>query len=201
LYDIRTPPPPFSSYLIAFTIIETPVVLSSSQISLSPLRTSSIKLTVNPVNMAEENSSVHSNTSSAYQNDEFEAPPSKSASPSPIKPSTSPSFDQDDEIIRAYREERDRFRLPPQSVVAPDFAAPDQRPAAPTIPPSKNKPTSTFTPAAVTNIRQAQASEQQFKRRFNALKKIYESRIEHLTNSIQRTFNSVNSDDVLLAMR
>ncbi|GMH49212.1 hypothetical protein TrRE_jg5446 [Triparma retinervis] len=155
--------------------------------------------------MNEENSSVQSNTSSAYQNDEFEAAPPKSASPSPIKPSSSPSFDQDDEIIRAYREERDRFRLPhPQSVSASVPAASLSSPAPPAVPSStasRPKPTPSFTPAAVTNIRQVQASEQQFKRRFNALKKIYETRIEHLTNSIQRTFNSVNSDDVLLAMR
>ncbi|GMI10431.1 hypothetical protein TrVE_jg5640 [Triparma verrucosa] len=56
------------------------------------------------------------------------------------------------------------------------------------------------TPQASTFIRQSQASEQQFKRRFNALKKIYESRISHLTHSIQTTFNAVNSDPVLMAM-
>ena len=49
-------------------------------------------------------------------------------------------------------------------------------------------------------IRQQQASEQQFKRRFNALKKIYESRIDHLTASIQKTFNAVNNDPVIMAM-
>jgi len=158
--------------------------------------------------MAEENSSINSNS---YQDDDFEAPPGPSATPTFSKPPnpSSVDVDEDDEIIRAYREERDRFRLPPASMgaaappVAPNHgaAAPVHAPIpardsrTPTAPPAQ-----TFTPAAVTNIRQVQAFEQQFKRRFNALKKIYESRIDHLTNSIQKTFNAVNSDEVLLAM-
>jgi hypothetical protein len=50
------------------------------------------------------------------------------------------------------------------------------------------------------SIRRLQTAELSFKRRFNALKGIYEARIEHLTGSIQKTFNTVNSDEVLVAM-
>jgi len=49
-------------------------------------------------------------------------------------------------------------------------------------------------------LRHLHASEQQFKKRFNALKNIYEARITHLTSSIQNTFNTINTDELLQTM-
>ena len=131
--------------------------------------------------------------------------------------------DEDDLIIRRYQEEKsqdvhahaylDRVSASSRKVnvdishaASDSFGLPSQLREATNITSSTQAEqqglySSSFrTPAISTSIRHQQASEQQFKKRFNALKKIYESRIDHLTNSIQKTFNAVNNDEVLMAM-
>ena len=49
-------------------------------------------------------------------------------------------------------------------------------------------------------LRHLHTTEQQFKKRFNALKNIYEARITHLTSSIQHTFDTINTDELLQTM-
>jgi len=49
-------------------------------------------------------------------------------------------------------------------------------------------------------LRHLHSTEQQFKKRFNALKNIYEARITHLTASIQHTYDTINTDELLQTM-